>query len=283
MEKTTKILVPIDFSNCSKNALIYTIQIANEISANIQVLNVSSIDTSKVDNSVSSSVAIDEQISLARRRLSKYVQKVTENIHSTLAEMPSIQTSIKIGRIEDTIRDVAVKIEASYIIMGTQGENSTLDKYLGSVASNVLNNAPCPVMVIPENTEFEKKVVMVYATNFLDADPYEIWKAIKLFKPLQPQIKCVHFNEKQVFVEDKIKELETYFAETAPELEAQIYSLPVKDKVKDLNDFIEEHNINMLVMYKPKRSFFESIFHKSYTQKMAKHTNIPLLVFKEIK
>ncbi len=283
MEKITKILVPIDFSNCSKNALIYTIQIANEISANIQVLNVSSIDTSKVDYSVSSSVAIDEQISLARRRLSKYVQKVTENIDSTLTEMPSIQTSIEIGRIEDTIRDVAVKIEASYIIMGTQGENSTLDKYLGSVASNVLNNAPCPVMVIPKNTEFEKKVVMVYATNFLDADPYEIWKAIKLFKPLQPQIKCVHFNEKQVFVEDKIKQLETYFAETAPELEAEIYSLPVKDKVKDLNDFIEEHNTNMLVMYKPKRSFFESIFHKSYTQKMAKHTNIPLLVFKEIK
>lgn len=283
MKRVTKILVPIDFSKCSENALAFAIQLADKIKANIQVLNIPPFDTSNMENPVTGLVVVEEQISQSRKRLIKSVQKAIESVRSSLDESPSIQNNIEMGRIEATICDQAVRNQVDYIIMGTQGENSTLDKYLGSVASNVLKNAPCPVMVIPENTEFEKKLVIGYATDFLDADPFKIWKAIKNFKPFQPEIKCVHFNEKQVYKEDKIKELELYFAETAPELSVEIYSLPVRDKVKDMNDFIEEHNVNMLVMYKPKRTFFESIFHISYTQKMARHTNIPLLVFKEIK
>jgi nucleotide-binding universal stress UspA family protein len=283
MRKINKILVPIDFSDCSENALIYAMQLADEIGANLLVLNVPPFDTSNMESPLSASFVVEEQISLSRRRLIKSVQKATESIRSTLDKNPSIQTNIEVGRVEATICDAAVKNQVDYIILGTQGENSTLDKYLGSVASNVLKNAPCPVMVIPKNTKFGKKVVMGYATDFLDADPFEIWKAVKLFKPFQPKIKCVHFNEKESYNEDKIKELEAYFSETAPELKVEFYSLPAKDKVKDMNKFIEEQNINMLVMYKPKRTFFESIFHKSYTQKMAKHTTIPLLIFKEIK
>lgn len=283
MKKTTKILVPIDFSDCSENGLVYAMQLANKIKANILVLNVPPLDTTDMENPVSAHVVVEEQISLSRKRLIKSVQKATESIRSTLDEIPSIQTSIVMGRVEATICDEAEKNQVDYIVLGTQGENSTLDKYLGSVASNVLKSAPCPVMVIPENAEFEKKVVMGYATDFLDADRFEILKVVKLFEPFQLKIKCVHFNEKKVYNEEKIKELESYFSETAPELNVEFYSLPVEDRVKDMNDFIEEQNINMLVMYKPKRTFFESIFHQSYTQKMARHTNIPLLVFKESK
>lgn len=281
MKKTIKILVPIDFSDCSENALIYALLLADKIGASILVLNVPRFDTNNMENPVSASVVVVEQMSLARERLNKSVQKATKNVRTSLDRTPSVQINIAMGSVEATIFDEATRNQVNYIVLGTQGENSTLDKYLGSVASNVLKDAPCSVMVIPENAKFEKKVVMGYATDFLDADPFEIWKAMKLFKPFKPKIKCVHLNEKKVSNEDKIKSLESYFSESAPELNVEFYSLPVKDKVKDMNDFIEEQNINMLVMYKPKRTFFESIFHSSYTQKMARHTNIPLLVFKE--
>jgi len=285
MKRVSKILVPIDFSKCSENALAFAIQLADKIKANIQVLNVSPFDTKNTENPHTGLVLMEEQNSQSRKRLIKSVKKATESVRSSLDESPSIQNNIEMGRTETTICDVAARNQIDYIVMGTQGENSTLDKYLGSVASNILKNAPCPVMVIPEETEFEKKLVIGYATEFLDTDPFEIWKTIKFFKLFQPEIKCVHFNEKQAYKEDKINELELYFAETAPELNVELYNLPVKDKVKDkvkdMNKFIKEHNVNMLVMYKPKRTFFDSIFHKSYTQKMARHTNIPLLVFKE--
>lgn len=281
MKKTIKILVPIDFSACSENALIYALRWADKIEAEILVLHVPSFDTNNMENPISASLVVQEQISLARKRLMKSVKEIAESIDSSLNTAPSIQTDIAVGQTEAVICDEATKNKVDYIVLGTQGENSTLDKYLGSVASNVLKNAPCSVMVVPGNARFENKIVMGYATDFLDTDPREIRKVMRLFKPFDPTIKCVHLNEKEAYNDDKIKKLESSFSDSASELNIEFYSLSAKDKVKDMNAFIEEQNINMLVMYKPKRTFFESIFHTSYTQKMARHANTLLLVFKE--
>ena len=283
MKRETKILVPIDFSECSENALAFAIQLADKIKAVLILLNVPYFDGGSYENVAFVVDEVENRTEQSTINMNKTIHKVTKKVKAFLDESPSIQIDIEMGNIEATICDVASRNQVDYIVIGTQGENSTLDKYLGSVASNVLKNAPCPVLVIPENSELEKNLVIGYATDFSDADPFEIWKAMKLFKPFQPAIKCVHFDEPQAHNEDKVKELESYFAETSPELNIELYSLPVKDKVEDMNDFIAKQNVNMLVMYKPNRSFFESIFHKSYTVEMAKHTNIPLLVFKESK
>lgn len=283
MKSVINILVPIDFSVCSENAFVYAIQLADKIKANILLLHVPILDSVGMSNPLSMPFIIEEGMNQAKIRMDESIEKASKSLQSSLDEKPSIQTHTEIGKVEATICDVAARNQISYIVMGTQGKNSTLNKYLGSVASNVLKNAPCPVLVIPENTEFPHKMELGYATDFSDTDPYEIWRTAKLFQAFQPNIKCVHFSEKPVQGVDEIKELETYLAETAPDLNIAFYNLPLKDKVKDMNGFVEKHDINMLVMCKPKRTFFESIFHKSYTQKMTLHTHIPLLVLKERK
>ena len=281
MKKVTKILVPIDFSDCAENALTFAIQLADKIKANLILLNVPHFDGGDRENFAFVIEEIEKRTKRARKLINQSIQKVIEKVGPFLDETPSIQTNIEMGDVEATICNEALKNQVDYIVMGTQGENSTLDKYLGSTASNVLKNAPCPVMIIPEKAEFEKELVIGYATDFSDADPFKIWKVTNLFSSFQFKLKCVHFNEHQVNNEAKIKELERYFAETVPQLDIELFSLPVKDKVKDMNNFAQDQNINMLVMYKPIRGFFESIFHQSYTQKMVKHTIIPLVVFKE--
>lgn len=282
MEREIKILVPTDFSDCSVNALEYALKLADRINASILLFNVIIFEGSEFENIAFAVENVEERVQKIQNDLNKLVHETTTKINSSLNGIPSIRTNIEVGKVEATICKEASINQIDYIIMGTQGENSTYDKILGSVASNVLKIAPCPVLVIPENTEFTDKLVLGYATDFSDGDPFELWKAIKLFKSFQTEIKCVHFYEKQELDEHKIKELELYFAENRPELHIQFYNLPLmENKVADLNAFIEDHDVNIMVMYKLKRSFLESIFHKSYTQKMAKHSNIPLLVFKE--
>lgn len=283
MKKRIKILVPVDFSASSENALIIAMQLADKINAQLQVLHVPLFESGVGESPGSFSKAIQNQILHSRERMENFVKKATESAKADLDKTPSIQTSIELGKVEFTILKEAVNNEIDYIIMGTQGERITLDKYLGTMASNIVKNAPCPVMVIPKNAEFKKKINLGYATDFSEVAPSEIWKVLKLFQPFQPVFKCVHFNEKQVDNADKIKEFKSYFAENDSELKIEFYNLPLTNTVAYMNDFIENQNINMLVMYQPKRTFFESIFHKSYTQKMARHVNIPLLVLKQKK
>ncbi len=283
MSENIKLLVPIDFSVCSEHALVFAIQLAVVIKAELLVLNVLRVDGVDMENVAFVVPEIEDRTEEATINVDKFVRKAIEKIRESLTEPASYKTLIGLGNIVDSIGKEAENNQADYIVMGTQGENSTLYKYFCSVTANVMINAPCSVIVVPKGAKMPGKMEMGYATDFSDADPFELWKSIKLLHPFNPTIKYFHLDEKHVDRTDKIKALKTYFSETSAELNITFFNLSAKDKVKGLNDFIAAQNINMLVMYKPKRNFFDALFHNSFTKRMAMHTNIPLLVLKEKK
>lgn len=53
------------------------------------------------------------------------------------------------GRTYTAIVDHAARIGAGLIVMGSHGRHGLGHLLLGSVAEKVVQNAPCPVLVIP--------------------------------------------------------------------------------------------------------------------------------------
>lgn len=281
MKKVKKILVPLDFSTCSENALVFAIRLADKIDASINILNVPDFDRAPLENSVFIAASAKENLIASRKLMNQSLKKVKEYANDFIDHMPDLETDIEIGVPDVTIVDVAVRNQIDYIVMGTQGQNSIWDRFLGSVASKVINHAPCSVFVIPEKAKFKDEITLGYATNFIGVDAFEIWKTSKLMEPLAASIKCVHLNDKQKNINSKIEELERFFSENTLGIEIAFYSISVKNMVRDLNQFIDDENIDMMVMYKPKRNFFESIFLKSFTKEMSMHVEVPLLVLNE--
>ena len=105
----------------------------------------------------------------------------------------------------------------------------------------------------------------------------------KLLAPFNPIIRCVHFfedDEKDDTALD-MKELESFFTENAPALQITFHRIQVNNNVEGLLEFMDTFDINLLVMYRPRRSFFEKIRHPSFTKKMALRSKVPLLVLKK--
>lgn len=277
MKKKTKILVPIDFSPCSENALAYAFYMADKIDATIEVLHVALFDTPPLDYPSFAAVTTDEKVKMSRAKMNESIERVREKLDYS----PDIKTDIEVGIPDTMIVEVAVRDDADLIIMGTQGENSVWDKFLGSTTADVLKYASCPVLVIPEKAKFREEMVIGYATDFSAADPFEIWKASKLFQPFQSEVIVVHLNDKQENLEEEIEELKTFFAENAPAIDISFHCIFTENMVDDLNVFIDEKNISTMVMFKPRRNFFERLFHKSFTKKMAMKTEVPLLILNE--
>ncbi len=281
MRKRTKILVPIDFSVCSEHALTYAFCLADKIDATIEILHVAIFDNPPLDYPSFVAVATDEKIKLARAKMKESLEQVRKSLGERLDHLPSIETDIEVGIPDTKIVEVALRDDVDLIIMGTQGENSIWDKFLGSTTADVLKYAPCPVLVIPEKTRFKEDMVIGYATNFADEDPFEIWKASKLLQPFQAKVIAVHLNDKKTYLEERIDEMEAFFAENAPTIDISFHCIFAENMAEDLNVFIDHHNISTMVMYKPKRGFFERLFHKSFTKKMAMKTEVPLLILNE--
>ena len=282
MQKTKKILVPIDFSPCSENALAYAIQLAVKIKAAVRVLNVTKVDTGETENPYMAEKVIEEKIGTVKQSIDKSLITVKENVSRFLDELPTIETIVEFGSANSMISDVAKRDQVDFIIMGTQGENSMSDRFLGSTASITVKYTPCPLVVIPEGASFQSSVIMGYASNLNSSDPFEIWKASEMMKPLPiVAVHWVHFSEKQKEWNDKLDTFKAFFSANAPSLKINFYSFSSDDMVNDLNHFCNKHKINLMVMYRPSRNFWQALLQESFTQEMSKHINVPLLILIE--
>jgi universal stress protein A len=133
-----RILVPVDFSDQSLDALRTARMIARDDVARICVLHVAeplpidwpanTTDIQKVTNSV------------IRKVLAKFVRAEFGEDGPKTRFIP--------GQPVDVIVKLAAKMNADLIVLGTQGRTGLPRALIGSVAERVVRHAPCPVLVV---------------------------------------------------------------------------------------------------------------------------------------
>ena len=142
-----KILVALDGSKASKDALSFALDLADELSANIELLTVVppvflpaySINVLKSD--AISEIAKNLEISF-RDILSKAKEEARKTHPKT-----NLSTRFEKGEPSEKIVDVANQGGFELIIMGSRGLGGRVST-LGSVSSRVVDESKCPVLIV---------------------------------------------------------------------------------------------------------------------------------------
>jgi nucleotide-binding universal stress UspA family protein len=127
-EKFSKILVAVDGSETSINAAGYAIAMAKKDNAQLIVLTVIVKENDKVE---------------AQQWFDKIGKKAQENNIQLKTEIIDIPMSV-----EGAILNYAESENVDLIVIGTRGRSGITKMLLGSVASEVVTYATCPVMVV---------------------------------------------------------------------------------------------------------------------------------------
>lgn len=142
--KLDKILVPVDFSECSTQALDYALAFAAPFNASLILLHV-----------VEPAVSPDDYLAVAsamNKTNENLVQagreRLEELAREKLGDRVSAQTLVRIGRAHSEIADTANALGADLIIMGTHGRRGFQHALLGSTAERVIRHASCPVLTV---------------------------------------------------------------------------------------------------------------------------------------
>lgn len=138
------ILVPIDFSDCSKKALQYALPLARVHGAALQLLYVL-----PPTYAASEAAAIDYvqlKATLNDNGEKELARFVAEEVP---AEIPA-ETLVRMGSPAREIVEAARSLTADLIIISTHGRTGFKHLCLGSVAEHVVQRAPCPVLVVRE-------------------------------------------------------------------------------------------------------------------------------------
>jgi nucleotide-binding universal stress UspA family protein len=143
MMEFRKILVPVDFSKYSEEALQQAIELAKAFGSELHLLHCYQINPAAVSPY---GIVIPENFEhdvrmAALRRLAEWRDKA-------IAAGCKVQEHISAHFPTEEIAAVAEQIGADLIVMGTRGLTGIKHVLLGSVAERTIRIAPCPVLTV---------------------------------------------------------------------------------------------------------------------------------------
>lgn len=141
-----RVLVPVDFSDTSMQALDYAIEFSKPFKAELVVVSVVEpiYFTAPGDlaaPAVNAGMLMDEQLRIAREQLGRLAASLKKR-------RIKARTILQTGTAHQLIADTAKRTKADLIIMATHGRTGLSHVFLGSVAERVVRHAHCPVLTV---------------------------------------------------------------------------------------------------------------------------------------
>jgi nucleotide-binding universal stress UspA family protein len=139
-----RILVPVDFSSASLQALEYASEFRRPYKAELIVLHaVEPIYFGAVDGFYGGGF----DASVVYREMERAAREQLAGLATTLRRRRiDVRVLHAVGPASQVIVDAAKKLDADLIIMSTHGRTGLAHVFMGSVAERVVRSAPCPVL-----------------------------------------------------------------------------------------------------------------------------------------
>lgn len=271
------ILVPTDFSKLSKFALKYAIKIANRLDGSITVLHI--ITTTRALR-----FSMLEKMRLSGQNFPEAAALELEKMIRTLSEQYKSARPINFQVVRgayfpSTLLREARRLHSGLVVMGTRGATGITRAVLGSNTNSVIEVSHVPVLAVPEKAEFKGFRNVVYASDLRNLHE-ELETLIPYVERFDSTIHLIHIVPPGTpvdIIEIKIEQVLRKFPYK------NIITLVLVDIDIDsaLDHYVEVSKADVLAMFTHELSFFEKVFDRSTTRKMAFHSRIPLLAFRQ--
>ncbi len=137
-----RIMVTLDGSEFAERALPYAIELAQKFDAEIELIRVVQPIIMMSDfgaTTYQSLISMEEKEANTYLRATQHeLQQIGVRVHYKLLE----------GSVADAIIDQAIRDEVDLIVMSTHGRSGLSRWIYGSVATKILEHAPCPVFLV---------------------------------------------------------------------------------------------------------------------------------------
>lgn len=275
-----KILVPIDFSPNSKNAL--------RIAAEIALTNNASLELLHTNVAAAYAVPLSEFVSPSQYAEDEEYDETAigmlERVKNELLGKPEyaslkVDTRVEEGYLYSCVRNVAVEDGVDLVVMGTRGASGVNEFLVGSNTEKVIRVAPCPVLAVPETTKgLNLKSVLLPST--LKEDQKGIFRyLVEWQKAFGFNVKVLYLNNPSGFPTDGS-------AEAHKNRMAEAAGLAKTEVIMSMGSFFEDstilsvadqYDVNMIAMATHQRHGLSHLLFGSITEDTVNHSDIPVL------
>jgi nucleotide-binding universal stress UspA family protein len=271
------ILVPTDLSDLSKVAVQYAIKIANKIEGNITLLHVVTIiQPTRATMRFRLKSLEQELMDVAREDIDALVKDVSKQVKTN---EPIKVRIVKGSSFNDTVKKEAKRLRTGLIIMGTRGASGLKKLVMGSNTASVIEVSHVPVLVVPELAEFKTFKNVVYATDLKHVE--------KEMKTLIPYLEMFGSTVHLIHVASSLKDVSAI----EKKIDGIVQKIGYKNMItrvmvnKNIDEAIDHYvtttKADLLTTFTHEHGFYDKLFNRSITRKIAFQSKVPLLAFKQ--
>ncbi len=265
------ILIPMDFSKCSKNALKVAIQLAEKWKCQLRIMHSTFLPSATVGVG-------DAMVQPVANPYENYDDPFGE-IETEFPALRNLSYSTK--EYHSVVTDaIWTEIEGNNIdlvVMGTKGSHDILEKLIGGITTTVIDFAKAPVLVIPENVSSFDALRIGIAADFHLIEPSSFNLVKKVADSFGSEVQVFNIGkeyERMDFKHSKSKTLlESFFGDH----QLSYHQVVDEKATHGIFEYIDKHKIDLLVMFPRHHKFLERLFKASETKRVALKIKIPML------
>ena len=269
------ILVPVDFSKNSLNAVEYAAAIAKKEKAKMILLHAYHFSPPTSDVPLPGDV-VHSLRAEATKKLNALCVEITQ------IKKIKCEYLVKYDFAVNSILEMSKEKKADLIVMGTKGASGIKEIFLGSNTAKVIENTKIPVIAVPEKAAFSAIKKITYATDYHASDFAVLKKVALLAKSFRAKINVIHAANEELTPETEDMLLDRFKSKAKKKVPYPKISYGIRYGThleKILQEHVSKEKPDLIAMSTQRRNLLEKFFGTSATQKMAYHSSIPLLTF----
>jgi len=270
MNKT--ILVGIDFSECSINALEHAITIAEKATADVVMIWVNRPDNGKEIFRVDQEFIVAEVITRFKKLIETYQDRFDKK---------SISYLVKVGKVYQEIVHTADEIDAFLIVIGTHGSSGFEEFWIGSNAFRIVAATERPVITIREGVDINRTISNIVMSIDCTAETRQkvpITALIAKYFDAKIHILVMHtttIEEVRQRVHDYVQQVERYLSENQIEYVTKIIETHL---ITDATiDYAKKVKANLISIMDEQEKTPSNLWLGTFAQQMVNHSPIPVL------
>lgn len=272
------ILVPVDFSETSDNALDYAVNIANHLSADLVLLHVNSIPVYNNEHNLVS-YSVNEGIATSLDLLKEKAGELKKD-NKLIGD---IKYYVEVGDLKNTISSYITLKNIDLIVMGITGHETKIGQALfGSNAVSVSKESIIPVFIIPTNYHYKEIKNIAYASEY-DPD-IKVRTGLVQIKSISAMfnanLSVLHVIPNNHLINESESETDLFVEDKLENVNHKTFILTENKVSTALLDFINAHEIDLIVIEQKEHSFFHKLFYPSATKEVAFKSPVPLLTIR---
>jgi len=265
------ILFPTDFSENARSTTKFVVEIAKLTGAKLNLLHVYEEPYSTVTDqkkTITDNPLITDSRENSRIQLKNIIDTNQMKKHPH-------RVYVREGGLIDAIEEISKIENVDLIIIGQKGENRS-NTLFGSNCLKIIISASCPVLTIPSGVKYSHFCHVTYLTDLSSGEDKQP-KQLKQFSTLfDASITLLHFSEEGLTTKDKNKKEK--LLSSISDSEMNYHMIQNNNLISGIQEFVDDHKVDVLVMKIKSTSIFYRLFNHSLTEQVMDYSRLPLLV-----